>query len=336
MQHAQDFETPCKQPFRPLFEGEPLSSWLIRSAMACGCDPLILCTSIWGRWRAWARDIDRSLDHVRILKLSEASGLDSQRLRASTLQQTLAQLLPSDASYAGCWPWVVARGTRNRRSHGGFPICPYCLDQDARPHLRLSWRLAWHVGCEHHGVCLLDFCARCGAIISPQMLTASSGGITACWRCGADLRESRPCTCDTKALAAQGLADAVLAGDRGAALASEMSTFEWFSAARSVISERWAVITAASGIEPASSASGLRFELQNVCERHLRMRYLQEVIEARHGDLRGVGAKEVLGVQRKRRARRRVQRSSPPQPRTRSAVMAEWARLLRRMGQGCQ
>jgi hypothetical protein len=168
------------------------------------------------------------------------------------------------------------------------------------------------------------------------MLTASSGDITACWRCGADLRESRGCTCDPKALAAQGLADAVLAGGPGSALPPEMSTSEWFSAVRSVISERWAAITATSGIEPASFASGLRFELQSVCERHLRMRYLQEVIEARNGDLRGVGVKYVSGVQRKRRARRGVKRGSPPRPRSKAAVMADWARLLRRMGQGYQ
>ena len=45
------------------YDDELLSSWLIRTAIAQGCQPLTLTHKIWGKsWRPWTSDLDLNID----------------------------------------------------------------------------------------------------------------------------------------------------------------------------------------------------------------------------------------------------------------------------------
>lgn len=75
----------------PLQEDEILSSWLVRSALAHGCDPLTLTGTVWPGKRFWTRDPDMKLSSEEAEKLSRYSGIQRNLLDASTLHSICSQ-----------------------------------------------------------------------------------------------------------------------------------------------------------------------------------------------------------------------------------------------------
>ncbi len=91
--------------------------------------------------------------------LATASGIDAGAIDGASLAP-LAARIGKDAATPplGRWPWVLTLGTRGVRRSGGSQFGPACLAEDAKPYLRMEWRLAWHTACEHHRAGLHDRC----------------------------------------------------------------------------------------------------------------------------------------------------------------------------------
>lgn len=59
----------------PIIIDETLSSWLIRTALYQGCDPMVLSWCIWDKYRIWTIDFERNLPYEHLFALSKATGL---------------------------------------------------------------------------------------------------------------------------------------------------------------------------------------------------------------------------------------------------------------------
>jgi len=215
-----------------LLPDELLSSWLVRTALANGCDPLTFTGAIWPKWRVWTGDVDRYPPTDRLVNLSIMSNIPVDTLEASTLSPTVRRILGELPRKDSAWPWILAVGARNRRRSGGLQYCPICLSEDAKPYFRRQWRLAWHTGCEKHGCQLEDRCPGCGAPIEPHRQSAEIGLMGHCSTCRASLSEVNPAPLSGHALKFQTLADEAAASGTTWFDGAEVGCCDWFSLAR--------------------------------------------------------------------------------------------------------
>ncbi len=213
----------------PLLPDEIISSWLVRAALAQGCDPMVLTGEIWPKWRIWTRDVDRFLDDAPLNKLVTPAGIPLSSFRAATLKSVAERVSNGPLPDKAVWPWILALGTRNTKRRGGLQYCPICLDEDPRPYYRIQWRFAWHVGCERHGGFLLDRCPNCDAPLEPHRLSAENGHVALCGTCKADLRRAKVELCQGDAMAFQGVADMVVQSGVGRFVGRELDGDSWFA-----------------------------------------------------------------------------------------------------------
>lgn len=213
---------------------ELLSSWLVRVALANGCDPLVISWAIWDKWRGWANDIDRNPGNERLVTLSNYSGESLNDLQNSTLFPIALVVLGREPIANELWPWILTTGTRNRIRKGGLQYCVDCLKEDKKPYYRRKWRLAWHVSCIKHGKSLLDCCPHCQAPIEPHRLVAKDRVITKCASCHLSLLEvSVPLSMDNEAQRFQLLIDNVFFRQLDPLVHGNPSNVsEWFDAVR--------------------------------------------------------------------------------------------------------
>src|SRR3954466_10189782 len=73
-----------------LLPDELFSSWLVRVALAHGCDPLTLTRTIWPRWRVWCSDLDRGIDASHLKSISECSGINESSFAMTNLRTIIA------------------------------------------------------------------------------------------------------------------------------------------------------------------------------------------------------------------------------------------------------
>lgn len=174
-----------------LKEDESLSSWLIRSALSLGCDPIVLTGWLWPKWRAWTFDLDRGLDADKLSDLIKCSGLNKSVFEDASLQGGASKFSTRDLPKHGVWPWIQALGARNRRYRGGIQYCPLCFDCDLTPHMRRHWRFSWVTACDKHAVQMIDCCPDCHRPIESHRLKALDATVLSqCPNCGFDYRSS--------------------------------------------------------------------------------------------------------------------------------------------------
>lgn len=215
----------------PLLPDEIISSWLVRAALAHGCDPLVLSGDVWSRWRVWALDTDRFMHGGRLKPLSRVSGIPPEAFRAATLYPVASRIHGGNLPEKAVWPWILALGARNTKRRGGLQYCPSCLTTDANPYYRIQWRFAWHTGCERHGCSLLERCWNCGAPVEPHRLMAEDDHAAICATCKMDLRKAKSSPYQLSAMCFQQAADCALHDDRGMCLDAPVSATEWFELA---------------------------------------------------------------------------------------------------------
>lgn len=169
------------------FPDELLSSWLIRTSLANGSDPSSLVGAIWGNWRAWTVDIDRSAPVDRLATLSKVSGMSIERLKIMTLQPIIEFILnQSNLNSKQAWQWVIPTGSRNRTRINGLHFCSECLKENP-VYFKKSWRLAWNTACPKHHVLLSISCPACSSTISPHLVTFENTDLRKCVVCHYDL-----------------------------------------------------------------------------------------------------------------------------------------------------
>lgn len=213
-------------------QGESISSWIIRAALAQGCDPLTLTGSIWPRWRVWTLDVDRGLASEKLLVLAKASGVPSSMFEVSCLRIDAEKIAGHQLNNMGTWPWILTLGARNRKRFAGMQYCPACLASDAIPYLRREWRFAWQTSCSAHQILLIDRCWSCDALVTPHRLVAEDEHLAVCAQCKADLRLAKRIAIRHEAKNFQENANAVLANSKADFDNQMLSVHQWFELAR--------------------------------------------------------------------------------------------------------
>lgn len=207
---------------------EIISSWLVRSALVNGCDPMTLTWDIWPAWRPWTTDVDRWISFEKLVPLSRLSGIPPNALQLATLRpvaSVISDTLPTNA----IWPWILAIGSRGSRRRRGQQYCPQCLKEDEKPYFRLQWRFGWHTVCQKHKRLLLDRCPACLHSVQPHLLQAKDRFITICPECGAEFRRAESPYAHSDILSFQSEADSVVASGRGFYGDHDLSASEWFA-----------------------------------------------------------------------------------------------------------
>ncbi len=317
-----------------MLPGELLSAWLVRTALAQGCDPLHLTGWLWPRWRAWTVDLDRGLTADRLATLAMHSGLDSDLLNASMLHSCLPLIAPGLAHKRATWPWILALGSRNRQRRSGLQFCPLCLKNDAIPYFRRAWRFAWHVGCSEHKALLVDHCGNCQALVTPHRLKARDALVCLCSTCRVDLRMTKTTECCSEALHFQDTADRVLKDGYGVWAKTVVSSDVWFSLAHKHSSGQ--IYVRPSDDIPLGRTS-LPLILQRPSERILRLRMAIRAMqcESRGRSLyprRHVITTDSHAMQSPDKESKNQRQ--PPKTKSKESVQGEWIRLLRRLRVG--
>lgn len=183
---------------------ELLSSWLIRTSLENGSDPMTWSWYFWGKWRAWTIDIDRKCEESKLAAIS-FNQFDQNTLRNATLTPYIEATLTKPLADKAAWPWLIPLGSRNRdRSNQGLRFCPECL-KEKTPYFKRDWRMAWTHSCPKHNTVLLNHCPKCSHAITPHLVTQDNPDICTCSRCGFDLRASKTAISDSKAIRVQEL-----------------------------------------------------------------------------------------------------------------------------------
>lgn len=216
----------------PILPDEAFSGWLVRAALTQGCDPLVLTGELWPKWRVWTMDCDRGIPDDRLAPLSLVSGIPPERFRASMLSSLVRNVAGRIPALHEIWPWVRPFGRKNRRCVQGWQYCPACLMEDAKPFMRLPWRMAWHVACGRHGMMLQDHCPHCHGPVVPHRLTAMDMELARCALCGGDLRDSRTEDAWGEVLAMQEACDMAAVSGVACRDDGEVPAHEWFDLAR--------------------------------------------------------------------------------------------------------
>lgn len=169
----------------PLKEDELLSSWIIRTSIENGSDPMTWTWFYWGKWRAWTLDLDRYCPEDKIENIS-SSAFKYNTLEQATLKPTIIKILGKQPPLKQGWHWVTRLGSRNRERTGGLRFCPKCLKEDP-VYFRKSWRLSWNHTCPKHDVLLQEYCPLCSSPITPHKSDFDKSELHICKRCGFDL-----------------------------------------------------------------------------------------------------------------------------------------------------
>jgi len=89
----------------PMLPDEIISSWLVRAALAQGCDPMVLTGEIWPKWRIWTRDVDRFLDETPLTRLVASSGIPLSFFVRRPLKKS-----PGKSAARPCLPKLCGHG----------------------------------------------------------------------------------------------------------------------------------------------------------------------------------------------------------------------------------
>lgn len=166
---------------------EILSSWLIRIAVAHGCDPISLSNYLWGNWRCWTIDIDRGIPKKHLETLSFFTCIPSKNINLTSLSYAIKAFTGTNQLTHAYCPFVIPLGSSNRKRHSGFQFCPQCLKEDTNPYYRIHWRIAWNVCCLTHHCLLLDKCPCCNELVEPHLINVQTQNMNYCVHCNFDL-----------------------------------------------------------------------------------------------------------------------------------------------------
>jgi hypothetical protein len=165
--------------------------------VALGNSPKLqtFCHLIWPGRQLWNRDLDALADTAFVSQLAELTGCDFERAWQTSLR-SLSGTVFEEVQVTGPTRWILPLGIYHRtRRRAGQQWCPACLQEDAHPYYRRSWRLAFSTTCSIHESLLADRCHACAQPATPHRTEDPR-----CHECGTDRRDHPSRSADPAAL----------------------------------------------------------------------------------------------------------------------------------------
>ena len=172
------------------FEGELLSSWITRTAMANLTNlTTLIYNVVEGHPFYLDLDLNWNLDLMQLLL--EKTGVPEAKLREMTLldvKKSINVISKNNSASSKMFKmlWITKWRTRSKN---GLRYCPLCLKTDKIPFYRKDWRLGYMTVCLTHNCFLENKCPVCNSPLAPYRLKWDSNLIK-CYKCGADLTET--------------------------------------------------------------------------------------------------------------------------------------------------
>jgi len=141
--------------------------------------------------RITLKEIDRTYHPEMMQALAAGTGVPIERVRETSLL--------SDEGYVflyrqyGTTEWVLPTVNVDGHVSKGLAYCPQCLQTDADPYYRKSWRYAFNPVCPIHRVFLRQGCPECSKPHSFFGVGEHSNGaslIKTCMHCGTDISDN--------------------------------------------------------------------------------------------------------------------------------------------------
>lgn len=183
----------------PLLDGELLSSWICRLAVANGLAPValheILSVAEGPTGKGW---MDRSPSPELAHYIARQADQPIERILCAAPLRPARLIDRNDfiGRFVAASPKLVLRpnvtakdANEPERDAAYLPYCPQCLTEDEEPFMRMEWRTRFATGCERHGIRLQHCCPHCRGQIKPLM-AKHLDGICFCARCGGDIRQA--------------------------------------------------------------------------------------------------------------------------------------------------
>jgi DNA invertase Pin-like site-specific DNA recombinase len=194
----------CRWPIRPpLIEGELLSSWICRVAIANGTSPAAMFDVIdreaGPTGKVWPDN--PSMEVAAYLHRWADQPMDAILRAAPVMPSRLIARDDVLGRFVSACPRALLRAAHVNSKDNDEPTlatapivyCPLCLKADEVPFIRRTWRARLATGCETHGVRLLHSCPHCQAYVKPHQ-ARHNDGLCFCHQCGKDIRKSKPAT----------------------------------------------------------------------------------------------------------------------------------------------
>ncbi len=176
--------TPMPIP-TPLFEGESLTSWIVRAGLNQGCDYLAILYYHWSQYTLLSLDFDKGFNHIDP-KIHDGLAILANTSREEIEQHTLiaqTQVMGNEFKLNTKLKWVVPVIKISKGKMTPHPYCHLCLAEDATAHLKYKWRFSWYVYCDVHKLAMSENCFSCNLPYQPFRIKAPKRYISYCSHC---------------------------------------------------------------------------------------------------------------------------------------------------------
>lgn len=169
----------------PLYDGESLTSWVVRAGLNQGCDYGAILYYHWSQYKLLSHDFDKGFNAIDP-KIQDGIAILARTNRENIEQHTLimqTQVMGNEFKSYNKLKWVVPVIKTSKDSMTPYPYCPLCLADDNTAHLKYKWRYSWFVYCDVHKTAMSENCFSCNLPYQPFRIKAPKRYIGYCSHC---------------------------------------------------------------------------------------------------------------------------------------------------------
>lgn len=173
----------------PLYDGESLTSWIVRAGLNQGCDYGAILYYHWSQYALLQCDFDKGFNAIDP-KINEGLAILAKTSLEEINQHTLitqTQAMGNEIKPNNKLKWVVPVIKTSKDKMTPYPFCHLCLREGKTVYLKYKWRYSWYVYCDIHNVAMSETCFNCDLPYQPFRIKVPNGHLSHCPYCDFEL-----------------------------------------------------------------------------------------------------------------------------------------------------
>lgn len=174
----------------PLYDGESLTSWIVRAGLNQGCDYGAILYYHWSQQYALLQcDFDKGFNAIDP-KINEGLAILARTSLEEINQHTLitqTQAMGNEIKPNNKLKWVVPVIKTSKDKMTPYPFCHLCLREGKTAYLKYKWRYSWYVYCDVHKIAMSETCFNCDLPYQPFRIKVPNGHLNHCPHCDFEL-----------------------------------------------------------------------------------------------------------------------------------------------------